>query len=236
MPTAGGLIILQAGSDGVPAAVSVFDERGRVQHHEALEDGIYTAWAAAQLTGGFALAGAGDSGAGMTPFIRQYEADGEVVVQHRPADGPPSLLDLSPTGRFLGAVTPKTITLWQSDGERLWTEPFAGSRATAVRVFADGRILMMSADTALGIDLRGRVYQRWRASAAGPVAPGGPVDLAVLAVPGGCAVMDAAGIGHGVASWEGTAELVGLDPTGVWLARAGAGQLSVLRLRIPTTP
>jgi hypothetical protein len=229
-PAGQAVMLIGAGSDAVPRTSMVLDAQGRTIHTETLSDGVFTAWSSAALTGGFALAGATYTDAGMIPFYREYGPDGSLVTEGSPLDGPPLLLALSPTGKFLFAVTPKAANLWQSDGKEVWSHRFPGSRAVKLRAFADGRTLLSSADTTLAIDLRGRVYQRWRAPALGPVAPGGPPDLAVMSLPGGCAVLDAAGVGHGLATWEGSSELVAVDSAAHWLVRAGAGQLQLLRL------
>jgi len=226
----GAVLLIGAGYNSVPDTVRLVDLTGKVIHQQQLVDGLFTSWSIAALTGGFALAGAEYVDGSMLPFIRQYEPDGALSASLVPSDGPALLLSLSPTGKYVSAVTPKYVSLWESGGAKLWSELFPGSRALKLRTFADGRTLLSTTDATLALDLTGRAYHRWRTPAPGAVAGGGPTDLAVFNVAGGCVVVNTAGVGQALAVWEGPTELVALDPSARFLARAGAGELQFMVL------
>ena len=226
----GAVLLIGAGYNSVPDSIRLVDLAGKTMLQQRLADGLFTSWSIATLTGGFAVAGAEYVDGSMLPFIRQYEPDGTLSVSLVPSDGSALLLSLSPTGKYVSAVSPKHVSLWESGGAKLWSELFPGPRALKLRTFADGRTLLSTADATLALDLAGRAYHRWRTRAPGAVAAGGPTDLAVFNLAGGCVVVNTAGVGQALAVWEGPTELVALDPSARFLARAGGGELQFMAL------
>jgi len=235
-PLANAVAVIGAGSDGIPAECLVLGPTGRVLYREALLGGLFTAWSAAIPGGGLTLGGATFTDSGMQPFVKHIGADYRELFSAATAGGPPLSLSASPTGKYVLAVSPRAVSLWSSDGTVSYERGIAGARIAHVQVLGDGTALLGSVETTLALNPRGRVTRRWRAAGPGPIDPSSTADLAGLSLPGGAAIFSTGGASHGLALWEGPSELVAIDSSGRWLARATGNALTVWHLEERASP
>lgn len=227
-PTPGGLALTTADSSGIPSRWLLLDSaEGRLLREETAAGGLWTAWAAAGAAGGVALAGAQIVDGRLESLVRLDDAHGSPLFGLSLAEGPPYILSLSPTGRYLVGVTHRRLHLWTSDGDRQWSRAFPAVSVVGACVGADGRVLLASAQNILALDTAGCVTGRWR----GPVLAAHSLDGVrgglVCLLSGGGAVFAADGTPEAKFSWTGETQILACDLEGRRLWRAGQKMLQM---------
>lgn|GEM_PF-1964503 len=232
--TTGALALLTADGSGVPDELLLLrPSDGSPLVRDGASDGLWTSYAAAGIAGGVAVGGAQVVDGQLTPAVRVYNVQGDLLSEFSPREGPPYLLSLSPTGRYLLAVTHRGLDVWTSDGVPQWSRAFPAVSVLGAAVSADGRVLLGTRQNILALDARGRVARRWRGPALAAFPVGGGSDALLCVLNGGAVVLGPDGTLEAAFRWEGETQAVAFDQRYGRLWRASGEVLELFCVQGP---
>jgi hypothetical protein len=225
VPLPGAVALLTGDSRGIPDVCAVLDAAsGKTLWEDANPGGLWTALDGAALAGAVALGGAAPKEASLGALVRLRGAQAGLLFERPVKEGPPYVLSLSPTGRFLLAISHKRLHLWNSEGNEQWSRAFPAVAVTGATVSAEGLSLVATRQNILALDQRGTVVKRWRGPALSAWALDDARGLLLCVLNGGAALLRANGQPLAVVRWRGQTQgaFVDLEGKALWRVIDGA--------------